>query len=71
MYGVIMHPREYFDNITMRVTNLFKVSRERLIFGGYSGGGGDRSRTYIPPQEFEVMEREGIYDIMCLRVVFA
>lgn len=28
VYGVIMHPREYFSNVTMRVTKLFKVRGE-------------------------------------------
>ena len=25
VYGVVMHPGEYFGNVTMRVTKLFKV----------------------------------------------
>ncbi len=27
VHGVIMHPREYFDNVTKRVTNLFNVRK--------------------------------------------
>lgn len=54
VYGVIMHPREYFDNVTMRVTKMFKVCREQIL----SGGGSSRKRlaTY-EPREIEVVER--------------